>query len=50
MISIDDVNTTFIVIQTFWDVLVLLSGSIILSMALAYLVVVFQDEFSEKDK
>jgi len=49
MITIDDVNTTFIVIQTFWDVLLLLLGSIILSMVLAYLIVVFQDEFSEKD-
>ena len=50
MIDFNDINTTFIVLQTFWDVFVLLLGSIILSMVIGYFVVVFQDSFSEKEE
>ena len=50
MMTIENLNTTFIVLQSFWDVSVLLVGSIILSMIIGYFVVVFQDEFSEKER
>mgnify|MGYP001420208667 CR=1 len=50
MMTIESLNTTFIVLQSFWDIFVLLVGSIILSMIIGYFVVVFQDEFSDKER